>query len=177
MPKTRQQKEGTIERLGADIKSAKGVVFANFQGLTIKDTDELRNACKVAGVRYTITKKTLLKKAIETAGFSIDTKPFQGGVSVLSSLTDEVAPAAILSRFAKTHEIAKAFSGILDGQLIDGGMIAALAKFPSKQQLLGQLVGTLNAPVSGFVNVLAGNIRGLVTALSAIKDKKPASIT
>ncbi len=64
--------------------------------------------------------------------------------------------------------------GVLEGKLIDAQGVNRLAALPSKQQLLGQLVGTLNAPVSGFVNVLAGNIRGLVTVMSAIKDKKNA---
>ncbi len=63
---------------------------------------------------------------------------------------------------------------MLEGAFIDGAKVNALSKLPSKQQLLGQLVGTLNAPVSGFVNVLAGNIRGFVTVLNAIKDQKPA---
>ncbi len=172
MPKTRQQKEATVGTLGADIKAAKGVVFANFQGLTMKDSDELRGACKAQGIRYVVTKKTLLQKAIQAAGFSMDIKSFQGGMSVLASATDEVAPAQVLANFARTHEVAKIFSGILDGQLIDAVKVAALAKLPGKQQLLGQLVGTLNAPIGGFVHVLAGNIRGLVTVLGAIKEQK-----
>ena len=61
---------------------------------------------------------------------------------------------------------------MLEGRFIDAAKVKALAELPSKQQLLGQLVGTLNAPISGFVNVLAGNIRGLVTALNAIKEQK-----
>jgi large subunit ribosomal protein L10 len=63
-------------------------------------------------------------------------------------------------------------AGILEGKFVNAEAVNRLAALPTKQQLLGQLVGTLNAPVSGFVNVLAGNLRGLVTVLGAIKEKK-----
>ena len=68
----------------------------------------------------------------------------------------------------------KVLAGLLDGQLMSVEQVKALAKLPSKKELIGQLVGTLGAPISGFVNVLAGNLRGLVTVLGAIKDAKTA---
>lgn len=163
-----------MDTLAEGLKGAKGVVFANFQGLNTKETDELRALCKGMGITYMVTKKTLLKKALSTAGFDVDTKTYSGGIAVAMGATDEVAPAQIMAKFAKTHELATIFGGILDGMLIDGARVQALSLLPSKQQLLGQLVGTLNAPVSGFVNVLAGNLRGLVTALHAIQEKKTA---
>lgn len=175
MAKNRKQKEDIVGLLSDEIRESKGVVFANFHGLTMKESDELRSVCKSAGVRYVVTKKTLLRKAAEIAGFAIDAKAYDGGVSVLASRSDEVAPAQVLAGFAKSHEIARIFSGILDGKLIGDKEVAALAKLPNKQQLLGQLVATINAPVSGFVNVLAGNLRGFVTVLGAIKEKKLAS--
>ncbi len=174
MAKTRQQKVAIVDDLKSGIGSAKGMVFANFQGLSIKDTDELRALCRESGVRYVIGKKTLMKKALSEAGYAIDTTAFAGGVSVLLGESDEVAPAQIIAKFAKTHEAAKVFGGVLEGAFIDEAKVMALSKLPGKQQLLGQLVGTLNAPISGFARVLAGNLRGLVTVMSAIKDKKPA---
>ena len=63
-------------------------------------------------------------------------------------------------------------AGILEGKGLTAAEVKQLASLPSKEQLLGQLVGTLNAPISGFVRVLAGNLRGLVTVLSAIQEKK-----
>ena len=174
MAKTRQQKEATLSDLGTELKSAKGVVFANFQGLNMKDSDELRTTCKKQQLRYIVTKKTLIRKALGDLGLSVDANVFDGGVSVIVGQNDEVAPAQVLAKFATTHELARIFGGILEGQFIDSSKVSQLAKLPSKLQLLGQLVGTMNAPVSGFVNVLAGNLRGLVTVLGAIKEKKTA---
>lgn len=140
----------------------------------MEDIDELRGICKDQDVYYAASKKTLVKIALQNAGYDIDTKEFEGGVAVFLGMKDEVAPAQIVAKFAKSHDVVKVFGGILEGQFIDGVKVSQLSALPSKQQLLGQLVGTLNAPVSGFVNVLAGNLRGLANVLNAIKDQKPA---
>lgn len=172
MAKTKQQKEATINELAEGIKSAKSLVFANFQGLKVKESEELRKLCRQQNIGYLVAKKTLLKKALTQAGIEADVESFEGGVSTVFGREDEVAPAQILADFAKKHEIVKLFGGVLEGAFIDSAKVNALAKLPSKQQLLGQLVGTLNAPISGFVNVLAGNLRGLVNVLNSIKESK-----
>lgn len=174
MAKTRIQKEAALQDLATQLKSAKGMVFANFQGLTIKATDELRASCRKSDLQFVATKKTILKKALADMGLTVDTKAFDGGVSVVTGVSDEVAPAQVVAMFAKTHSVATIFGGVLEGQFIDAAKVTQLSKLPNKHQLLGQLVGTLNAPISGFVNVLAGNLRGLVTVLNAVKDKKVA---
>jgi large subunit ribosomal protein L10 len=172
MPKSRQQKEATLTSLSDGLKTAKAAVFANFQGLTVAQADELRNLCRKEGVKVLVAKKTLLKKAFGELGFDADPKVFKGGVATFFGTTDEVAPARIVNDFAKKNEIVAIFGGTLDGNYIDAVFVKNLASLPSKQQLLGQLVGTLNAPVSGFVNVLAGNLRGLVSVLNNIKEAK-----
>lgn len=172
MAKSQVQKEQTIETLVSQFKSAKSVVFANFQGLKVKESEELRKLCKDENVLYMASKKTLVQKAIEQAGIAGDVNSFEGSVSVAFGQGDEVAPARVLAEYAKKHEAVKLYGGLLEGNFIDGTKVKALAALPTKHQLLGQLVGTLNAPVSGFVNVLAGNLRGLVTVLDAIKEQK-----
>lgn len=174
MAKTRQQKQEMVDVISQNLQSAKSAVFANFQGLKMEDIDTLRGICKEQDVYYTASKKTLVKIALQNAGFDIDTKEFEGGVAVFLGMKDEVTPAQIVAKFAKDHDVVKVFGGILEGQFIDSAKVSQLSALPSKQQLLGQLVGTLNAPVSGFVNVLAGNLRGLANVLNAIKDQKPA---
>lgn len=173
MAKTKVQKLEAMTTLTDSLKGAKSAVFANFQGLKVKESEELRGLCRKQGVTYVASKKTLLKKALQDAGITLDTKPFSGGVAAIIG-QDEVLPAQLIATFAKTHEVVTIFGGLLEGTVIDSAKVKELSKLPSKQQLLGQLVGTLNAPVSGFVNVLAGNLRGLVTVLGAIKDKQGA---
>lgn len=172
MPKSRQQKEATLSSLSDGLKSAKASVFANFQGLTVAQADELRNLCRKEGIKVLVAKKTLLKKAFGEIGLDADPKVYQGGVATFIGSTDEVAPARIVNNFAKKNEVVAIFGGTLDGKYIDAMFVKNLASLPSKQELLGKLVGTINAPVSGFVNVLAGNLRGLVSVLNNIKEAK-----
>ena len=171
MPKSKQQKQVTVEALTSGLKGAKGVVFANFQGLTVAQTEELRKNARKVGVTVLAAKKTLVKRALETVGLSdTDTASFQGGVATFIG-SDEVTPAKVVATFAKKNEIVKIFGGILEGKFIDATMVKSLSALPGKQELLSMLVGSLNAPISGFVNVNAGILRSLINVLNARKEK------
>ncbi len=175
MPKSKQQKHDTVSQLSQGLKQAKAVVFANFQGLTVAQSEQLRKNSRAENVSVLAAKKTLVKRALEEAGVSeIDLSAFQGGVATFLATSDEIAPAKIVSTFAKKHEVMTIFGGILEGKFIDAAMVKSLAALPSKQELLSKMVGSLNAPISGFVNVCAGTMRGLMNVLNAYKDKKPA---
>lgn len=172
MPKSKQQKQTTVEVLEKGLKSAKGVVFANFQGLTVAQTEELRKNARKEGVSVLAAKKTLVSKALESAGIAgADISSFNGGVATFVG-NDEVTPAKVVATFAKKNEVVSIFGGILEGKFIDAAMVKNLSALPGKQELLSKMVGSLNAPISGFVNVNAGILRGLMNVLNAYKDKK-----
>ena len=170
MAKTRQQKEQTVAGLVEAFGAMKSAVFVNYQGLKVKEADELRRSADKEKVAYVVAKKTLLDKAMKSVNVSFDAKALQGMIGVATS-EDEVSAAKLLVGFGKTHEALKVLGGVVDGKIVDVAAIKSLASLPSKQQLLGQLVGTINAPLSGLVNVLAGNIRALVNVLNAVKAK------
>src|SRR3989344_229209 len=173
MPKTKQQKQETIKSLEDGLKAAKAVVFANFQGLKVSEAEELRRECRKNDIKVVAAKKTLVKRACEELGLAdIDPKVFAGGVATFMALGDEVSAAKIVSNFSKNHEVMQIFGGVLEGKFINVSMVKSLASLPSKQELLAKLVGSINAPVSGFVNVLAGNLRGLVGVLNNIAKAK-----
>jgi len=173
MAKTKVQKKETVASLASGLKNAKSAVFANFQGLTVSEMEELRKSCRENDVDVLVAKKTLVKKAFTDAGLGeLDTKAFEGGVATFIGKEDEVASAKTLNDFAKKHDVVKIFGGILEGKFIEEAMVKNLASLPSKEELLAKLVGSLNAPVSGFVNALAGNLRNLVGVLNNIKDAK-----
>ena len=172
MAKTKQQKQDTVQSLVGGIKQAKAVVFANFQGLKVSDSEDLRRKCRAEKITFLASKKSLLKKALTEIGLDVDAEAFPGGVATVMGTEDDVSPARLIYNFAKTHEVVKTFGGILEGKFIDAAKVKELAVLPSKQELLAKLVGTLNAPISGFVNVLAGNIRNLVSVLNNIKEAK-----
>ncbi len=173
MPKTKKQKQETVGSLVENFKKAKAAVFANFQGLTVAAFEELRKIARKENVGVVATKKTLIKRALEEAGIGgTDPKAFSGGVGVFVGYGDEVGPAKVVHAFAKDHETVAIHGGILEGKFIDPAEVKFLASLPGRIELLSRMVGTLNAPISGFVNVLAGNLRGLVSVLNNIKEAK-----
>lgn len=172
MPKTKIQKQETVKTLTDGLKTAKSVVFANFQGLKVKEAEELRKNCRANAVSVLAAKKTLLKRACDEAGYSdIDPSVFSGGIATFFG-GDEVIAAKTVNDFAKTHEVVAMFGGVLDGKFIDKTMVKSLAALPSKPELLAKLAGTVQAPITGLANVLAGNIRNLVNVLNNLKEAK-----
>jgi len=172
MAQTKQQKEALIKSLADKLKASKAVVFSDYKGLKVKDFTLLRRELSAAGIEIQVLKKTLINRAFQDAGIEMDVKKLEGQIAIAISSGDEVAAAKIIAKAAKANENLKIAGGILGVKELSAAEVNALAKLPSKEELLGQLVGTLNAPISGFVNVLAGNLRGLVTVLQAVADKK-----
>jgi len=169
---TREQKKEIVKELAAKLKASKAVVFSDFKGLEVKDMMALRKELKNSGVEMGVFKKTLINIALKEAGLDVDVKKLEGQIALAISAQDEVAAAKIVAKAAKANENLKIVGGILGVKEMTAEEVNALAKLPSKEELLAKLVGTLNAPVSGFVNVLAGNLRGLVNVLKAVVDSK-----
>lgn len=176
MPKTKMQKQEDLRSLEVRIKEAKSVVFASYNALGVKESEELRNQLRAEQGGMIIAKKTLLSRALQSAAIEgADVKTFEGQIAVLFSNLDEVGAANLLKKFKIANKDKVEFAGgILEGKFINKASVIALADLPSKHELLSRLVGTINAPVSGFVNVLAGNLRGLVNVMNAISDSKTA---
>lgn len=136
------------------------------------DANDLRTKGAAEGVDLAITKKTLLLRALEGVGVTAEMNQFEGSILTTFGNTDEVAAAKLMAEFAKDREGIEIVGGVLEGKLVGADAIKQLATLPSKQELLAKLVGSINAPRSGFVNVLAGNLRNFVYALNAIKEAK-----
>ena len=177
MPKTKLQKQEILRTLEVKIKKAKSIVFTEFNSLGVKDNEELRNSLREADSEYMVVKKTLLNLAFEKEEVeNLDVKSFEGKIAAVFGYKDEVAPAKIVDEFQgkseENKEKVKLVAGILENKFLNTEEVTALAKLPSKEELYAKIVGSLNAPISGFVNVMAGNIRGLVNVLKAIEEKK-----
>jgi large subunit ribosomal protein L10 len=174
MPKTRAQKKVILDGLEEKAQAAKSVVFAKFAKLNVKENEELRRRLKVEGGEYYVAKKTLFDLAFKKKHPEADFRAMDGQVAAVFGYQDEVAPAKVVDIFRQELEEEKIFflGGILENKFIPKEMVEMLAKLPAKKELYSRLVGSLNAPVSGFVNVLAGNLRGLVICLKAIGEKK-----
>ena len=169
---TRNQKKDLVKDLAQKIKDSKSVVFADFKGVKVKDLTELKKELRKEGVSFKVLKKTLINIALKEAGVEASTKEMEGQVAISTSPNDEVAPAKIINKFSKANENLKILGGVLESKMMSIDEVKSLAMLPSKEELLGKLVGTIQAPISGFVNVCAGNLRGLVQVLKGIGESK-----
>ncbi len=167
-----QQKKDVVSELSSKIKAAKSIVFADYRGLTVEQDTELRSALRKAGVDYKVVKNTLTRLAANENGLE-DLDPFLNGPTAMAiSDSDPVAAAKVLAEYAKKFEKLELKVGVVEGKVIDVKGVIALAELPPREVLIAKVLGGFNAPISGFVNVLNGNLRGLAVALNAIAEKK-----
>jgi len=150
----------------------KAAYFVTFDGLKVKETVELRKLLREQKIDYEVIKKTLLKLAFKKHKLNIDVDKISGSLGMAIGFEDEITPAKVLGNFSKEHPALKLAGGIYENKLIDQKQALALAKLPGKEELLTKLVWLVQYPVSGLVNVLQGNLRGLVYALKAMSEKK-----
>lgn len=125
-----------------------------------------------AGVKYMVAKNTFIRIAAKEAGIEGLDAYLEHNTAVAFSAEDPVAPAKILNDFSKDHKALEIKAGILDGKVIALDEVKALAELPSREELLAKLVGSMQAPISGLVNVLQGTIRNFVYTLEAVRQKK-----
>lgn len=174
MAKTKDQKKEILENLTEKIKRAKSIIFASFNRLGVKENEELRKRLKDEKGEYYVVKKTLLDLAFKESQIKdLHVKDFDGQIAAIFGFGDEVMPAKIVDQFKKDHKEKIEFvGGILENKFMSIAEVQTLAKLPSKQGLFAKIVGSINAPISGLVNSLAGNLRNLVYVLKAVENKK-----
>jgi large subunit ribosomal protein L10 len=172
---TRASKEATVTQLTTDLGRLKLAVMADYRGLTVPEVEELRDVLRDNGIDYRVTKNTLLRIAAKaTPAFAdIDPSTFTGPMALALGYDDEVAAARLVFQFAKGHEALEIVGAITgDGQVLSAAEVKALATMPSREQLIAQVVGTIAAPLTGFVSVLGGNVRSILYVLNAIQTVK-----
>lgn len=176
MAKTRQQKEESVELLATNLQECKLAVLTDYRGLDVAGIELLRESLRQAGISYQVCKNTLVKLAIKnTDKKGADLSIFSGPMA-LAFGKDDVQAAKLIYEFGKKHEALEIIAAIDEqGKVLAQEEVVALAKLPSKEELISQLVGTIAAPLSGLVRTLNGNLTGLVYALNAVKDKKLAA--
>lgn len=169
----RSQKEVLVKSVAEKAKGAKALVFANFKGVSVKDVTKIRRELLKSGSSWQVLKKTLLNIALKDAGVSVNARELDGQVGVAFS-SDEVTAAKVLVEFKKANKEStlEIVGGSLGNEALDVKAVKALAELPSQDELRAKLVGTLQAPITGFVRALSGNLSGLVRVLGAVRDSK-----
>lgn len=172
MPNAKNQ--NIVEEIKGKIAKAKSVVLTDYIGLTAGQANELRAKMKENNAEVLVAKNTLIKVALKEQNLS-DPKAdedLNGPTAAIFSFGDPIAPIKALFEFAKKVELPKVKSAFIEGAYNNAQQVEIIKDLPSKEQLLGQVVGGLKSPLSGFVGVLGGVQRKFVYALNAIADKK-----
>jgi large subunit ribosomal protein L10 len=147
-------KQPIVAEISDLLKDAKSVVLADYRGLTVEQDTALRKQLREAGVVYKVYKNTMIKFAIKGTQFEELGKDLEGPTAIAVSSTDETAPAKNLFNFAKKADKLQLKSGVVDGVYYDEAGISVIATVPSKEELLGRLLGSMQSPVANFARVI-----------------------
>ncbi|MFA6988689.1 MAG: 50S ribosomal protein L10 [Candidatus Gastranaerophilaceae bacterium] len=169
---TKAQKNDKIAEIKETIANAKVAVVADYRGLTVAQITDLRRKLQEEKGNLTVVKNTLAKKALEGTNFESLSEFLQGPTAIAFGYGDEVSPARILSKFAKTNDKVKLRGGSLDGKPLDAKQVDELAKLPSKEELIAKMLGSINSPATGLVGCVQGVMRGLVIAMDGVRKQK-----
>jgi len=169
------QKKEQVKRLAKEFLESEISILVDYKGLDVLKMTDLRAQLRNEGIQMEVVKNTLLERASEGTDAALMKDFYKGPNAIIISKDDPVAPARILSKFAKDNDKLEIKAGALSGKLLTIDEINQLAKMPSRDELLGQLVRTLNAVPTSLVTVLSGVPRAFVNVLNAVKDQKDAA--
>ncbi len=158
--KVLEQKIAAVEALSDKMGKAASGVIVKYQGITVEDDTKMRAALRKAGVEYTVMKNSIIGRACDNAGFGELKSGLEGMNAVAVSMDDPIAPAKILKEYAEKIESFEIRGGFCDGQILDAAGVNALADTPSKEVMIGKILGSIQGP-----------LYSLAFALQAIIDK------
>lgn len=169
----RSEKADSVDAITKKFHAAKSIFLTDYSGLTVEAITDLRRKMRKSKVEYLVVKNTLARISARNAGCEAIVKHLDGPTAVALGMDDPVAPAKIIADFVKgDREKPKIKACLLDGQLYEGAQAIDLAKLPTRGELIAQLLGSMNAPLTGMVQVLSGVLRNFVYALNAVAEKK-----
>ena len=160
------QKEADVIALSEKMEAASSIVLVEYRGLSVKEVTELRRALREEDVEFKVYRNAIARRAAEKLGHEDFAKTLVGP-NALAFGKDPVAPARVLAKFAKNHPAVKLIAGFdSEGASLDTATVNALAVLPTKDQLRGQVVSVLAAPLTQFLGVANGAQRGFAQVLS-----------
>ena len=170
----RTQKAAIIEVIKAKAGASSIMVVSDFKGMPVEEMTRLRIKIRESGGELVVVKNTLARIALTDSAHDAIKNSFKENCAVAFGMQDPVALAKAVSSFAKTSKKLEMKLGSLEGKPLTAEQVDALAKLPSKPELLAQVLGTMNAVPTNFVSLMANMIRPLLYALKAIEEKKAA---
>ena len=147
-------KQPIVQAIAEDIQGAQSAVLVDYRGLTVAEDTELRKQLREAGVIYKVCKNTMMRRAFEGTEFAELDSYLEGPSAIAISKDDATAPARIIAKFAKTAPKLEMVSGVVEGNYYDKAGMEALANVPSREELLGKLLGSIQSPIANLARVL-----------------------
>ena len=147
-------KQPIVAAIAEDVKDAQTVVLVDYRGLTVAQDTELRKQLREAGIIYKVCKNTMMKRAFEGTEFAGLNEYLEGPSAIAISKDDATAPARIICEFAKTANKLEVKAGVCEGNVYDAAGVQELAKVPTREVLLGRLLGSMQSPIANFARVI-----------------------
>ena len=171
----RTEKTDVVERLSQQLTESQTIYLTDFTGIAVKPMTELRRKMRTAGVQYTVVKNTLALRAMEAASVTGVENVMTGPTAFVFAGEDPVAAAKLLADFQKEHEQLQVKAGLLDGRPVTADEVKRLASLPSREQLLSQALGLMQAPLQGFAGAIDSLLYQMVGAIDALRAQRAAA--
>lgn len=168
---SRNRKTELLDKYKDILTNNGGYFLVNSDSIDTATTTDLKKQLKETGADYKVVKNTIFKIALQDTDQPVEVQDFDGNTAVIYFQEDPTAPAKLVKEVQKETELLNAKGGVYEGKFLSEQKVMQLADIPSREQLLGMLVGTMSAPLTGFMNAVTGNVRGLTVALKGISEK------
>lgn len=169
------EKKKIVDELKDKFSKSKVVIVTDYKGLDVTTINSLRRELRESQVEYRVVKNTLLIRAAENTDLAMIKDNFKGPSAIAISYEDPVAPAKVLTDFAKDHEQLDIKAAVMEGRALDLAAIKALSKLPSREEIVGQLLFVMTGVPTGLVRALSDIPRRLLNVLGAVKNQKEAA--
>jgi large subunit ribosomal protein L10 len=172
MAKTRSQKTELLEKYKDILKNKSGYLLVNSDKIDTATVTKLKVELKDLDANYAVVKNSIFKVALQEENQPLEAQNIDGPTAIIYFESDPTGPAKLVKETQKETELLDAKGGVFEGQFLSEERVMQLAEIPSKEVLLSKLVGSISAPLSGFMNAVTGNVRGLTMVLKGISEKK-----
>lgn len=170
-----EQKKTIVKDLQERFSKKKILIVTDYKGLNVQDVNLLRRKLREAGTEYKVVKNSLLVRACKDTDVEMLKDYFTGPSAIALSYDDPVAPAKLLTEFARENKKLEIKVGVMNGKVLDLSKIDELSSLPSHEVLLGQLLSVMNGVPTSLVRALGDVPRKMLNLLQAIKEQKEAA--
>lgn len=168
-------KQPIIEEVGSLIEGAQSAILVQYRGITVDQDTKLRKELRESGVIYKVYKNTLVNLAVKGTEFEELAKDLTGPLAIAVSKEDATAPARIIAKYSKTIDVLSIVSGVVEGNYYDADGMKAISSIPSREELLGKFLGSIQSPITNFARVMQQLAeKGGASAVEAPAEEAPA---